>query len=113
MTEFGPQNVIPGDYGMDLPQTQVEERDLAVELRAAKFSKSKEFKVLKEHLQGRIKHYQQYLPDGRPVTSVSKRERDEYWPVAILLIAEFNAVIDSYERAAQVIKEANAKLQRP
>lgn len=101
--EFGAQNAITEDYGTELPQTQVEETDLNIERNAAKFSKTKEFQALKDHLKQRIKFYQTQLPDGKPVTEA----KIEDWKVANLVIAEFQAVLDFYENARQVVENAS------
>ena len=94
------QNGIVGDnMGMDLPQTQVPKKDLSVEKNMAKFSKTKEYEALKEHLESRIGFYQGFLPDGRPINS--QVPTAEQWAIANAIIGEFRAVIDVYESAAE------------
>lgn len=104
MEKTGPQHGIIGDenFGTDLPETQVPERDLTSEKNAAKFSRTKEFQVLKEHLESRIEYYQKYLPNGRPLEEDAPSPED--WRVANRIIGEFNAVITAYEQAAEVVK---------
>lgn len=99
---MGPQNALIGDqdFGTTLPKTQVEEQDLAAERKAAKFSKTKEFKELKAHIEQRIAFYQTQLPNGDPVVKATTTD----WVVANLVIAEFKAIIDAYERAAEAVK---------
>lgn len=82
---------------------------LADEKLMAKYSKSKEFKRLKEHMQSRIEFYQQYLPDGRLLTEVDEVDRANYWVIANIVIKEFNLVIDSYSQIAEAVKNAERK----
>lgn len=102
--ETGPQNVLMGDenYGTDLPETEVPERDLTAEKNAAKFSRTKEFQALKDHLESRINYYQKYLPNGRPLEEDTPSPED--WRVANRIISEFNAVIQAYEQAREAVK---------
>lgn len=102
MAQYG----IIGDdsYGTDLPQTKIDEQTSNEQIAAARFSKTKEFKALKTHLQQRMTLYQAYLPDGRPVTSVPKKELEGMWVAANVIIGEFQGVIDAYEQAAESLK---------
>lgn len=99
----GPQFGIMGDedYGTELPQTEVPETDLAVERNAAKFSRTKEFKALKDHFETRIAYYQTFLPDGRAINQEIPTGAE--WQVANIVIAEFKAVIQAYEDAYAAI----------
>lgn len=104
---MGPANAIVGDQSpTELPQSNIEPDDLAAEKNAAKFSRTAEFKVLKEYLLRRIAYYQTILPDGRDVSSAPEAERMSLWIVANRIIAELQAIIDEYERAQQVVEEA-------
>lgn len=103
MAEFG---IIGNEYGTDLPQMTVAEQDLTAERNAAKFSRTAEFRRLKEHLEQRMEFYRTYMPDGTPVTTASSEERGHQWAVANLVITEFRAVIAAYENADAVVKEA-------
>lgn len=105
----GPQNAIIGDdsFGTELPETQIDDKALTEEKKAARYSKSAEYKKLKQHFESRIEFYQTYLPGGKPVAAASKMEREEAWAIANLLIAEFNTVINFYETAKEVVKEAD------
>jgi hypothetical protein len=99
------QNGIVGEsFATDIPQTNMPEQDLQDEKRMAKFSRTKEFGVLKAHLEDRIAHYQGFLPDGRHVTEKSVTGDD--WIIANTIIAEFKAVINAYEQAAEIVKES-------
>lgn len=105
MPDTGPQNMIPDEFGTELPHTQVEEAQLVNEKNMARFSKSKEFKALKEYMEGRIEFFQKYLPDGRPLTSDNVIDEKD-WIIANTVIAEFQRVLDAYENAAEVVKNA-------
>jgi hypothetical protein len=109
----GPVNAVIGEeYGTDLPQTEVPERDLTTERNAAKFSKSKEFQVLKDHLNQRIDYYQKFLPNGEAVLeqkNVTHAELGQRWMTANAVITEFRSIISAYEQAAQVVKEADER----
>lgn len=102
---MGPTNGIIGDsFGIDLPQVNVDKASLDEEKAMARFSKSKEFKKLKEIMQARIDFYQKALPDGRPLTAVEAKERAELWVIANAVIGEFNMVLSAYENAKEVTK---------
>lgn len=100
MSEYG---IIGDQFGTELPETVVPEQDLSIEKNAARFSKTKEFKALKKHLEERITFYQTYLPDGRSITGDVSVED---WKVANSIIAEFKAVLDFYERSREVVEDA-------
>lgn len=101
------KNAIIGDnMGTDLPVTQVDSGVLNQEQSMAKYSKSREYQQLKQHLQSRITYYQSFLPDGRQVSDVPPKEQAEMWGVANTIIAEFNAVIMAYEGAAEAVENA-------
>lgn len=110
---MGPQNGIMGDenFGTQLEQNNDELDQARNEMaNAAKFSKTKEFKELKKHLESRIEFYQTYLPDGRPVVSQDDLEQQKgMWLVANTIISEFKAVISAYEQAAELIKASTKK----
>lgn len=108
MADLGAQNAVVGEsFATDLPQTEVDKQDLAMEKHMAKFSRSKEFLVLKEHLEGRIEFFKNHFPNGDPIAA----EKDiaslaQNWVVANLVIGEFKAVLDAYERANEAVKDA-------
>lgn len=99
------QNAIIGEaYGTDLPETSVPKDELDNERNLAKFSKTKEFQRLKQHLEDRIEYYQGFLPDGRPIDSVTKGDREGSWVIANAIIGELKFIINRYEAAQEVIK---------
>jgi hypothetical protein len=101
------QNGIMGDLGnsFDLPENQVSEADLQEIRHLAKFSKSKEFQKLSAHLNERVTYYQQYLPDGRAVKDVPKKDLDSMWIAANVIIGELKTVLTVYEQASEAVKE--------
>lgn len=102
---MGSQNAIMGDqnFGTDMPETQVDESQAMAEKGMAKFSKSKEFQVMRGHMEGRIKYYQSRLPNGQ---SIEEGVDLNDWVIANVIINEFNLVITSYEAAAEAVKNA-------
>ena len=108
MQETGAQNAITGDIAdiTELPVTQVSDQDLQNEKNMAKFSKSKEFKVLKDHIESRIKFFQTQMPDGTPTVTKPLEELVAHWKVANLVIGEFQAILDAYENAQKVVNDA-------
>jgi hypothetical protein len=100
-------NGLIGDtYGIDLPSVSVDKDELDEEKRMARFSKSKEFKRLKQIMESRIDFYQKALPDGRPITDVNFEERGRQWEVANIVIGEFKMILAAYEDASEVVKNA-------
>lgn len=105
---MGPNNAIIGDaQSIDLPQAQLDETGLNEERRMAKYSKTDEFKRIQKHFEERIKFYQTYLPDGRPVVNVPVNELGNKWLIANAIITEFEAVINIYEQATAAVEEAS------
>ncbi len=106
--DTGPQNVVLGDVGdaVELPVTKVSDQDLQNERNMARFSKTKEYKVLKEHIENRIKFFQLSLPNGKPVVNAPYEQLVNDWKVANLVIGEFQAIIDAYENAQNVVNES-------
>lgn len=99
---MGAQNGIVGDdLGIELPEIKVPEQDLTAEKNMARFSKSEEFQKLKEHLEGRISFYQNFLPDGRAIGE--NIPSPEQWVIANAIIGEFNAVLGAYEQAREAV----------
>ena len=105
----GPSNAVVGelDEPMRLPETNVPQDVLAEETKLAKYSRTAEFKRLKEFLENRIKFFQTFLPDGTPVEAVKmgSTEMVAHWIAANVIIREFNNVLGEYERAAEVVKD--------
>lgn len=122
---MGPQNGIMGgdaNYGTDLPQTQLPPeagQDISRERNMARFSKSAEFKVLKELMQARQAYHKKYSPGSQGETAFRDMPNDERgWRslAADLVIEELQMIIDAYETANEVVKdaqEATKRRQRP
>lgn len=108
-----PQSGLLGDVTdmTSLPQAAVDQQEEARnELRKkAKYSRSKEFQELKTHMEGRIAHWQSYLPGNVPTEAVPEEERAKYWAVANMVIGELRMVIDGYEAANEAVKEDGSK----
>jgi hypothetical protein len=102
-----PNNAIIGDEaGIDLPQAPESIVDLSEEKKMARYSRSKEFKRLKEYMEGRIEFFQTYLPDGRSINSLDPDvDFGQQWKLANLVIAEFQLIINEYERINQVVED--------
>lgn len=105
------QNAIIGDndYGTSLPETTIDTDSLAIEKKAAKFSRTAEYKRLKEHMDARVKFYQTFLPDGRAIITGSKDEQIAAWDRANCVIAEFTEIMNFYETAQEMVKEDATK----
>lgn len=114
----GPSNAVMGDLDDPtiIPETSVPEEELTEEKKLAKYSKTAEFKRLKDYMEQRIEFYQRYLPngslvegdpkDGRAVSfNLPQEDLNVYWRVACLLIREFQNVLLSYENAAETVKD--------
>lgn len=102
----GPQNGIIGDsMGIDLPQAQTQPEGLQEERAMARFSKTKEFKRLKNHLEERIAFFETTLPNGISPEGITKTNAQlgEDWRVANLVIAELRGIIAAYELAKEVL----------
>lgn len=117
----GPTNAVVGenDEPTKLPETQVSDEDLLEEKKLAQYSQTAEFKRLREFMEARIKFYQNYLPNGSriqgdPTTnglSVSLPNGDltANWIAACAIISEFENVLSTYERAREVVTDADRR----
>lgn len=104
--QTGPQNVILGDE-VSLPETQVPEQLLNEEKLLARFSKTKEFKRLKDYLEARITFFQNHFPDGTPLAKETDHQKVvDYWRAANIVVGEFKALLEVYENANQVVNDA-------
>ena len=111
---MNPNNGLVGDASsVDLPQSTPDVNDLVEEKKMAKYSKTAEFKRIQEHFAERTKFYQQYMPDGRPVAAVPKKDLDGMWIAANVIIAEFSQVINMYENAREVVDAENKQNELP
>lgn len=101
----GPANAVMGDdYGTDIPVSNVDEVQLLEEQKAARYSKSHEYKKLQAHWDAKIAEYQTYLPNGDPVatSNLDLEELGRKWLLANRMIAEINMVKNYYETAQEV-----------
>jgi hypothetical protein len=98
--------IVGDEFGTELPQTKLDDQALRELQSAARFSKTKEYKKLEEHIERRIAFYQSHLPGGTPVVEVSAKERDAYWIAANVIIPEFRALLDTYSNAQEAVREA-------
>lgn len=102
---MNPQNGIIGDEtGVDLPQTPVNDEAIIELRKKARFSKSKEFKDLRDAMDNRIEFYQKFLPSGMGV-DISKVSAED-WRVANIVISELEAVKSAYDGSVELLKEA-------
>lgn len=110
---MGPSNGIMGNDSypdeIAIPRTTVPELDLSEYERKVKYSKSAEFKMLKERLQARIEFLQVYLPGGQAVADVAPEVTGAMWIGADLVIREYRSIINEYESAAETIKHELAE----
>ncbi len=98
--------IIGEDYGMAIPETNLDDTQLIEEEKAAKYSRSHEYKKLKAHFQARIEHYQKLLPTGKPLSElVSLEELGSQWLIANSIIEELTAVMNYYETADEIVKK--------
>lgn len=97
------QNGIEDNSGFQIPRTEVDKSLLDEQQRMARYSKSAEFKKLKEHLEQRIAFYQSKLPNGLEINilSANTTELGHQWIVANTIISELKAIIAAYEMAAE------------
>jgi len=108
--ESGPQNAVVGDtYGIDLPQTQIAKEDLADERRRAAVTRTKEWKDIKAALEYEIELQKRFLPGGQSVKDIPMDEVGPRWVAAVHVIDSLENVINYYERANEVVKEADAR----
>lgn len=117
---MGPQNGIVGnDNPTELPETKLDDSQLKIMAKTAKFARSSEFKELQQHFNQRIEFYQKYLPDGRAVGAggsmmqqgidgLTLAEMGAMWVASNVIIGELKAIMSAYEQAIEFVKEAKA-----
>ena len=108
----GPANAVVGDQELptNLPETTVPEETLIEEKKMATYSQTAEFKRLSEFMEDRIKFFQMFLPDGRLIKDIPTSEPlGENWRAANIVITEFRNVLDQYDRAREVVKNARPR----
>jgi hypothetical protein len=102
------QNAIIGDNQLtQLPVTQPDEKELLEEKRTARYTNTPEYKKQKEYWEERIKFYQSFLPDGKPVATATSQERTDQWAVANLVIQEIQTLINYYENIKQGVESGS------
>jgi hypothetical protein len=101
-----PDNIIMGDAtGIDLPQATPDENSLNEEKNMARYSKSKEFKKIRQHCEERIKFYQTYMPDGREI-GLDFCPSPSDWRVANRVIGELKLLMNMYDTAKEIVEES-------
>lgn len=103
---MGPFGIVGDAQGIDLPVAELDPNLLSEERKNAKFSRTAEYKKLKEYIEARITFYQTCLPNGAEV-GLDAAPSAEDWRVANRVIGEFKAILNKYDNAAQVVKDAN------
>ncbi len=96
----GPSNAIMGDLDEPtiLPETVVPELELTAEKNRYKYSKSREFKDIKDYWEARRTFFEGYLPGGQEMRfTVPGKEVAQQWVLANNIIAEINAFLRAYE----------------
>lgn len=103
----GAKNAIVGDQDLPtaLPETVVPESVLTLEKSMAKYSKSAEFKRLKEFMEARIEFYQRYFPSGQRVQDIPEGERAVYWQAACIVVSEFENILADYAQARAAVED--------
>lgn len=103
-------NGIIGDQtGYELPKQPTNEEFISELKKKARFSKSQEFKELRQNMQQRIDFYSQFLPGGASIHDMTNEERGKYWAVADLVTKELQAVIEAYDGSVKLLKEIDEK----
>lgn len=99
-------NGILDEGGMTPITPTMSPEELKVEKKMAAFAKTEDFKLLKEHFEGRIEFYKGYQPDGRPLTEIPAKERGNMWLVSNAIIGELNLILNGYLQAEEAVKAA-------
>lgn len=99
------------DGGTELPKMKIDEKSLTREKQMARFSKTKEFKLLKEHFESRIEFYGHSLPGGVEFANIyATQGRGAAGDAALLsstIIQELRGVLAAYEDIEKIVKKAN------
>lgn len=102
---MNPENGIMGDaMSIDLPKMEIDERNLNEEKNMARYSKSKEFKKIRDHCNSRIDFYQTYLPNGAEI-GLDIIPSTEDWRVANRVIGELKLLMNMYDVATDAVEE--------
>lgn len=107
MTNQMPDNAIMGDAtGVDLPEMEIPKEHLVEEKKMVKYSRSAEFKRIKEWCKGRIEFYQTNLPNGLEV-GLEVVPTAEDWRVANRVIGELRVLMNMYEVANDAVDKTD------
>jgi hypothetical protein len=91
--------------GIDLPQATPDENSLIEEKNMARYSKTKEFKRIRNWCQERIRFYQEFLPSGKPITdSDDYTKMGQNWVIANAIILELSSLMNSYDIATEMVE---------
>lgn len=92
------ENGIPDSFTR-LPETVIDQKEVDDEQKAIKYLKSTEWKMIKDHLEGRKDFHRRHLPNGVGVneTPLTEAEIGRRWMVADGIITEIDAIINSFE----------------
>lgn len=104
----GAQNAVMGDQDSptELPVTAIEDAMLVEEKSMAKYSKTDEYKRITKFVEGRIKFFQTYLPNGQAIASqVPNEDLAHHWAAANIVIGEFQAFLNAYEDARKAVDD--------
>jgi hypothetical protein len=101
--------VIQGDSSpTELPRTQVSEELLIQEKNRAKYSKSKEFKDIREYWEARKEFFKTYTPGGAEIRfQVPNDDIAQMWLLANNMINEIDVFLSTYVNAAEVVKKVD------
>lgn len=119
----GPVNGIVGGTTSplgDIPEStaQLSDESLTSARRLAAFTRTQEFKDLKEVLEAKIDRWKDYIPgasteilagDAVPMSQLGNAERGSRWLAADAVINELRGIINIYEQAAGLVEDENAK----
>lgn len=111
MSKPGPQNAVfandpAGPAWADEDGESRRAEALAELATVAKFSRTKEFKRLEEHINARIEYYQTHIPDGRPLSKVPPEHLGPLWIAANVIVGELKGILTEYELARETVKNA-------
>lgn len=109
----GPQNVPMGDMdeSMNVPESVVPMETLVEEKNKAKYSKTKEFKEIRQYWEDRIKFFESYLPAGLETRwQVPSDDIAQQWVLANNIIAEVRAFLRQYDDAVEVVSNDPGRL---
>lgn len=98
MSTFG---ISDESTAFSLPEPTINKEESIAERKIAEYASGKEYAALKAHLLERVAYYQQFLPNGKEVTSKVTKED---WVIANGIIKEIYAIIAAYDSIAEAYK---------